>query len=94
MNLRTLVALLALSALHLTAPAGLGGASPAVAQPLDAPEALALQGWLDTASGQPWQGPAVLTITLWDAEVDGAPLYVETFDEVDVQAGRFALELG
>ena len=60
----------------------------------EVPDRMALHGWLTTAGGEPLDDLVSLWVALYDAADQGDLLYWETLEQVPVEAGRFAVEVG
>ena len=70
---------------------GILGLSHALAAP---PPLLQVQGSLATSSGVAATGTWSLDISLWTAQSGGAQLYMQSFEDVSVDAGLFDVVLG
>jgi hypothetical protein len=59
-----------------------------------APSLINYQGHLRDVNGNAFTGPAALRFTLYDAETGGSNLWSETYQNVPINAGNFAVKLG
>lgn len=61
---------------------------------LSAPSLINYQGHLRDSNGDPFSGQAALKFTIYDADSGGTNLWTETYLNVPINAGNFAVKLG
>ena len=79
--------------LQLTSAAVVAIAAPAAVY-ADAPPLIAVQGYLTDTDGVPIDGKHRVIFFLYDAETDGAVLHTDSFNNLQVDTGRFFVYLG